>query len=160
VKGRHELADGDWFTIGRGEFRLRVLLVARGEEGETTQVGRPPVARTELSPGSTFTGGLKVDPITSVLRSGQNLLADELAAPLERLKGVMHLVDVLLAAGAEAEAGRLLGEALDRLLGRGAPAFMPPLTAARVRAFATRFRMSTGDAAWTARIDALVHAEH
>jgi hypothetical protein len=165
ITAARRLDSGDWFRVGRSEFGLRLLLIDRASAGKPTgEHPWPSAAASNPLKGTGGAGGV-VNPIDSVRASGRKLLTDRTLVVLDRVKGALHLVEVLVQMQAPAQATELLGETLDTLAIEEASGILPPATSAVARAFAARWSEalmgSTADEAarWQRRLEALSRAE-
>ena len=78
---------------------------------------------------------------------------------LDRFKGALHLCDVLAQAGARDDAQTILGETIDLLVVHDAAGMLPPLVAAKARAYVGRWVKALDDELWIERLRALERAE-
>lgn len=139
------LQPGDRFSVGSHEFVLRVL-GAGARDTETCRIERSDGAPAR---GATLPATGQVTGAT--LPSGTARLGDASRPVAVRFAEALHLVDVLLAAGATTEARRLFGEAIDLLGSPGAAGRLAPLVAARVDACLARWPELAHDPTWADR---------
>jgi pSer/pThr/pTyr-binding forkhead associated (FHA) protein len=144
------LQSGDCFSVGSAEFVLRAVWRRETLQAaeEVTHVGRQPTSddanRTCAVPVH------RLRPAESIAQSCRAVLADQGLPIMERIGGVLHLVQALAeSADQRSDALVLLGEAVD-LLRRSDCGAIPPFTVARIHALLARCQVGD-DPAWAAR---------
>jgi EAL domain-containing protein (putative c-di-GMP-specific phosphodiesterase class I) len=151
VQGRYQLNPGDWFRVGRTEFRLQRVEVSRGAAAkgwrDRTQTLTP---EHLLTPAADFEEESPTriedpsDPISLILESGRKWLHEPHSSLLERFSGALEMVELLRRARAGDKAWLLLSEAIALLDDREAIGVLPPSIAERAR---ESLRLLASDAA-------------